>query len=291
MKTITFEIAGLILAVKGDADFFHNAMWDFECTQEGEPDVSIAFMEKRWSGAYPGKTLLRDKLLSVYETADAYIVRYNDPMWVECYVNEKISCQSYVYLTERGRGREEGNPLDREEVMYSIRDAFFFHMQKRGRMAVHSASFIYRDRVWLFSAKSGTGKSTHVSMWHENGYSIQDFNGDLAICYLENGIAMASSAPWCGTSNLYCNRTVPLGGVVFLERAGRNAVRTIPSAEGIMRLAARCLTPNWDRKLMGQNVDIAASMIPHIFCCVLECNAEPGAAVVCKEYLDHLSES
>lgn len=286
MKENKFEIAGLTVTVVGDSDYLYEPMCNFACDTEGEADILITFAKDDWNGNYPTETLVKSELIHVYETESTYIVRFNEAKWVECYICDKNIGKSVIYLTERGRTKKVEYALDREELMYAVRDSFLFHAQKAGRIAVHSASFVYREKVWLFSASSGTGKSTHVSMWHKENYPITDFNGDLAICYLEKGVALAAGSPWCGTSGLYCNQKTPLGGVLYLLRADSNSVEKLSPAEAIMRLSARCLTPNWSVELMNRNVDTAISLAPLMISGVLYCTPEGEAAQVSKTFID-----
>lgn len=282
MNKLYFEIADLILLVEADSDRIDSdlvsiELMDFRCDRVDEPDVVVRFETVPYEDRN-AKVLVDDPMLMITETYDAYVVQYKNAQTVSCYVNEKQQCITRVYLT-----KESGADT---EVKYTIRDAFFFHMQKHGRIAVHSASILYKDKVWLFSARSGVGKSTHVSRWHDAGYDFEDFNGDLAICYLDGEAVVAAGAPWCGTSEIFCNQKAPLGGVLFLERALEDRVRGMALPESMARLAARCLTPNWNRELMEANIETAGMIIPRVVTGVLECTNRMEAAHVAKQFID-----
>lgn len=286
MEIDYFKIADLVLLLRDGKDYLQDAMWDFVCTENNEPDISVTVIQGGWEKDYPEEPLINDRLLWIYETKEEYIVRYRTCANIECYVNRKFTGESMIYLKQKSETSKKPEDLERNEMMRTIRDIFFFHMLKMGRIAVHSASFIYRDGVWLFSALSGTGKSTHVSLWHENGYPVEDFNGDLAICYVEEGMAIAASAPWCGTSEVYCNKKRKLGGILFLEQAEENSAIGISVSTCMVRLAARCLTPNWNRELMTLNLNVAEEIAPLIVSGVLKCNTAPDAAVEAKGFID-----
>lgn len=285
MDAELFKIAGLVLLVKARKDYLEDALRDFAYTGTDKPDVFVTVVTEQQQDYSQGKMLIEDNLLSISETESAYFVRYHGFSFVEGYINRKYTGESVVYLHGQSC---KGVPdeIKRQEVMCTIRDTFFFHMQKKGRIAVHSASVVYRDRVWLFAAMSGTGKTTHIALWHENGYPARDFNGDLAICYIDNSDAVAAGSPWCGTSGVYCNEERKLGGIVFLEQAEENSVRNMTVGESVMRLAARCLTPNWNRELMTLNLNVAEQMAPIILSGVLNCNMNPAAAAKAKEFID-----
>lgn len=281
-----YEIAGLRLGIDAKDQYLHPELTDFlvNGNKEDAPDIEIVFQEGTYDVSN-AKKVLQAELLSVYEEEKRYIVSYNAPTWVLCYTMEKETAQSVVFLREYRKECDLAD-MEKEILMYSIRDAFFFHMQKWGRIAVHSASIIYKGKVWLFSASSGTGKSTHAALWKEAGYGIKMFNGDVAVCYEQDGKAFAAGIPWCGTSHTYVNRILPLGGILFLQRSCHNEAGKINLFEGIMRLNARCLTPNWTRELMDKNLFVAEKLIPLIKTGVLYCTPETKAAEVAKEFID-----
>ena len=244
-------------------------------------DVKISIYEEDFTPVLEGKLLLSNGDLSITEYTDFFMVNYLGECSVSCYTVSKVSKKASIFIRKESEkasekvlksemnneiyeskeskianmSRDEGNLMT--ELMYAVRDAFFFYLQQMGRVVVHSASFLYKDKAWLFSASSGTGKSTHVNLWKNAGYEIQDLNGDLAACYVdESGRVMAAGLPWCGTSGIYTNRIVPLGGIFFLKRSPFNKVETMSDVEGILHMIARLTTPNWNKEQAAQNANI-----------------------------------
>ncbi len=279
-----FKIAGLLLRIDAQEHYIHKELFDFEWNREleHEPDAFISFSKEIIPFAYPEKSILKAELLTVYETSERYIVQYNHDVAVECYTLEKNGNKTVIYMKDQ----PILSPEDEEIIMYSIRDSFFYFMQKKGRIAIHSASIIYNGKVWLFSASSGTGKSTHVNLWEEKGITFEMFNGDVAVCFVENGIAYAAGLPWCGTSGIYCNRIEPLGGIMFLQRYCHNEATKLNSFEGILRMGARCLTPNWNKELVNMNFQITEEIAPKIKLGVLHCTPELEAVEVARTFID-----
>ena len=219
--------------------------------------------------------------MSVYENENTYILRYVLPNNVIACELAKKSFRAVIYLSEED--------ADASDIRFSIRDAFFFYLQKLGRIVVHSASIVYRDRVWLFSAPAGTGKSTHVALWHEKDYPITDFNGDLTLCYFDrNGKPVAASTPWCGTSGIYCNRELALGGVIFLRRGNVNQIKKLGVFEGALRIAARCISPVWVSEQAALNLHVAERLAQEIPLAELRCRPEAEAAEIAKMFIDNI---
>lgn len=173
----------------------------------------------------------------------------------------------------------------KEDIFFAIRDVFFLFALREGRVPVHSSSVIYNDKAYLFSAPSGTGKTTHTNFWVEK-YGVEILNGDVAMLALEDGEMMAYGLPWCGTSGKYTNKRVPLGGVIFLYRSETNRIRQMSSLEGITSLLARTLSTSFERTDVEQNLNTISNFAPYINFLRLDCTNSPEAAEVVKQYID-----
>ena len=77
--------------------------------------------------------------------------------------------------------------------------------------------------AYLFSANSGTGKSTHTGLWLEHfkdkAYIIND---DKPVLKKENDSWYVYGTPWSGKYDINANKKELLGGIVFLERSKTN---------------------------------------------------------------------
>ncbi len=87
----------------------------------------------------------------------------------------------------------------------------------------------------IFTAPSGTGKSTQARLWQEHkGANV--INGDKAGILLQDKRAIACGVPFCGTSGICKNRSVPLKAIVLLSQAKQNTVCEINGAAAIAPL-------------------------------------------------------
>lgn len=273
-------------------------LWNKE--DEWNADIRIGSCQinkQEYTNLEKGSLVLSSHFLKIYESDMYYSVFYEKPELLYGYRVYKEEAETILYMME-----DDGNyydtahilleknptrfPSGPELLLYSIRDAFFFHAQKFGRLAIHSASIVYLDRVWLFSAPSGTGKSTHVGLWHEMGYPIDDFNGDVCMCYEKEGKVKAAGLPWCGTSGIYKNKVKSLGGILFLKRGEQDLIQDMSSFEAAIHVNARSVSPNWTRELVSCNLSIVESLVPKIYCGILCCTKETSAAICVKEKID-----
>ena len=103
------------------------------------------------------------------------------------------------------------------------------------RALIFHASYIdYNGHGILFTAPSGTGKSTQAELWKKyRGAKI--LNGDKAGISLKQR-AMAHGVPFSGTSGICENVSLPLKAIVVLSQASENTVKRLPPSEAVASL-------------------------------------------------------
>ena len=104
---------------------------------------------------------------------------------------------------------------------------------------------------YLFTARSGTGKSTHTRLWKELfGERAVMINDDKPlICVSENGI-MVYGTPWNGKHRLSTNTSVPLKALCILERSEENHIEEITAKQAYNMLVQQVHKPNSGVKLI-----------------------------------------
>lgn len=174
-----------------------------------------------------------------------------------------------------------------EQVFHALRFAFLLLAQKHHLYALHSASFLYKEKAWLFSGPSGTGKSTHTNLWHDL-YEVPLLNGDLNVVGIENGQPMVYGLPWCGTSEICTAQNYPLGGIVFLQQAPENKVITPPESDQAFMLMQRLISPVWDAEMLQTQAKFCESITKLAPILSLHCTKENEAAETMKQAIDQL---
>lgn len=107
----------------------------------------------------------------------------------------------------------------------AIQRAFAEHLFNKDTLLLHGSAIAVDGRAYLFTAKSGTGKSTHTRLWRELlGQRAVMINDDKPFITLHGGTATVHGAPWSGKHGLDANISLPLRGICLLERSKENAV-------------------------------------------------------------------
>ncbi|MBE6576779.1 MAG: hypothetical protein E7653_01410 [Ruminococcaceae bacterium] len=145
---------------------------------------------------------------------------------------------------------------------------------------LHSAVIEYEGKGYAFSAKSGTGKSTHIGLWKKVfGDGVRVVNGDKPIIRCVDGVLYAYGTPWCGKECWQNNIKAPLHALCFLERAETNAIRRIDAGDALLRIFHQILTPE-DMQTVDAMTPLLEKTLLEVPCYLLECRPDEQAAQV-----------
>lgn len=147
----------------------------------------------------------------------------------------------------------------------------------------HSSVISYEERAYMFLGKSGTGKSTHSSLWlkHIEGTALVNDDNPV-VRRMPDGFYVFGS-PWSGKTPCYRNVRYRLGGLVQLSQAPYNAIRRLRPLEAYAALMPSISGKRWDRQVaegLHQTEDLLVTEVPVWH---LECLPDEAAARVCKE--------
>lgn len=113
---------------------------------------------------------------------------------------------------------------------------------------LHGAAIAVNDLGYMFVAKSGTGKTTHIQKWLKKVPDAYIVNGDKPFIISGNCVKVCGS-PWCGKERLGCNEIVPLKSVIFMERSESNYIRQISFSEAFPLLLGQVHRPKEAEKI------------------------------------------
>jgi len=107
---------------------------------------------------------------------------------------------------------------------------------------LHASAVEYQGKAYLFSAPSGTGKSTHTRLWQQCfGEAARIFNDDKPSLRRLEDAWYAYGTPWCGKDHININLKVPLAGVCFLKQGPENCIRRLNSQEAINKILSQTI--------------------------------------------------
>ena len=154
---------------------------------------------------------------------------------------------------------------------------------KYDAILIHSAAISVDNEAYLFTANSGTGKTTHMNLWLDKfGDRAFIINGDKPIVRKTDEGIFVFGTPWCGKEGFNKNIRVKLKSICILGRADENKIRKTDKKDALTFLISQTSKPNEVENidLMFKNLE---NIIENIPVYRLGCNMEKEACEVAYE--------
>ena len=188
-----------------------------------------------------------------------------------------------IIVQSRWKALQEQQPhLSDEDCEYlSTGSSFYRQLLNFDGMMLHASAVVLDGRAYLFSAPSGTGKSTHTQLWlKEFGDRAYILNDDKPALRREEGEWYAYGTPWSGKYDISRNERVPLAGICYLQRAETNAIRPMAGLNAVQRLLEQTVRPA-EPQLSGKLLMILDQLLREVPVWEMDCNnMDPKAAQI-----------
>lgn len=153
-------------------------------------------------------------------------------------------------------------------------------------MYLHGGALLYKGKVWLFVAPSGTGKSTHLALWKRLlGEQAVILNGDKPLLRLIDGRFYVYGTPWKGKEGWGVDGNGPLAGIYILKRAEENRVEPMAELEILNMLLSQTARPE-DREGMHKLLDLIGGLMEQVPINALYCNTHISAAQTVLRHME-----
>lgn len=149
---------------------------------------------------------------------------------------------------------------------------------------LHASYVIWKGKAILFTAPKQTGKSTQANLW-EQFRGAKVVNGDRALIRKTEEGWMVYGSPYCGTSKICENISSPLGAIVILSQAKRNAAYVEKPLEAYKALLDGMTFRIWDAKEVSAVADMIKELILNIPIIRLECLPNEEAVKTLEDML------
>lgn len=158
-----------------------------------------------------------------------------------------------------------------------------FSIQNKG-FILHSSYIIHNGKAILFTAPSGTGKSTQADLW-EKYRGAEIINGDRSIVRcLEEGI-FACGLPFSGSSQICKNVTVPLGAIVYLGQAPQNELERLSGSKAFRTIWEGVSVNTWDAEDVATCMDLVKKVVEEIPIYRFDCLPDESAVKFLEQTL------
>ena len=153
-----------------------------------------------------------------------------------------------------------------------------------GAINLHSSFIRWQGGAILFTAPSGTGKSTQANLW-ETCTDAEQINGDRSIIRCMDGVWTAFGFPFAGSSGIFRNEAVPIRAVVVLRQAPENTISRLRPGEAFRLLYSESAIQRWHASEHSAIVDQLVQLCRTIPVYMLHCTPDERAVRLLQDTL------
>ena len=148
---------------------------------------------------------------------------------------------------------------------------------------MHCSAIAYKNNGILFTAPSGTGKSTHSALWKKHfGTDVEVVNDDKPLLRAQNGEIFVCGTPWDGKHHRSTNKMVPVKAIVVLKQGSSNEIRRANKQEALYHLLNQTIRPD-NPEQMNAVLNMVEKIIKTIPVYHLSCNISDEAVTTVYE--------
>ena len=225
----------------------------------------------------------------IIKLADVYFEIHNLHSYIEEYCKDYLVQEAKnpisIQINQKDIDFERNKSLATDEYLetLAVYRKIVDELLAFDTLLFHGSVVSVDGRGYLFTAKSGTGKSTHTRLWREYfGSRAVMINDDKPLLRITKDGVRVYGSPWDGKHRLNTNTSVPLHSICILSRDKVNHIELVSKRE-----VYPLIVQQTNRSLIPTNMPITLRLIDellkHIPIYKLGCNQEIEAAKVAYE--------
>ena len=129
--------------------------------------------------------------------------------------------------------------MERLALLRKVSERLVYH----GVLLFHGCAVAVGGKAYLFTAKAGTGKTTHGRLWAEHIPGCHILTGDKPFLLFRDGKVFVCGTPWRGKERYGTNEVLPLAGICILERDSENHIERVSFDDAFPVLMKQCNIP------------------------------------------------
>ena len=202
----------------------------------------------------------------------------------DCDFSVEVDPSDLEYEREKSRGELTPEELSRMKDNHYELTAVYRKIAERmvdyNILLFHGSCISIDGKAVIFTAKSGTGKSTHVRFWRERfGDRCLVINDDKPLIEVTEDGVTVHGTPWNGKHRISANTSAPLRAICILERAKENSVMR----QSLLFAFPEIFSQTYrfaDTEKMRKTMQLLETVMNRVDIFRLGCNLDPSAADV-----------
>lgn len=215
--------------------------------------------------------------LQLYEINDLYVVNLQVRPDGESYrmICDLNFTEAYAYI---GRPDQLSGEALNAFLMMLFAQSCVLHRT----FLIHASVVAEKRKGYAFLGQSGTGKSTHSSLWLRHIGGTELLNDDNpAVGIGANGRVYVYGTPWSGKTPCYKNKRVELAALVRLQQAPVNHFSWKTGVDALITLFPSCSSMRWNNRLFIALADLLEEVVLKVPVGYLRCLPDEAAARLC----------
>lgn len=152
-------------------------------------------------------------------------------------------------------------------------------LRKYNGFFFHSSSLMLDGEGYVFTAPSGTGKSTHTAMWRKHfGSKVTMINDDKPLIRQIEKDFFIYGTPWMGKSNIGNNIKAPVKAVFVLKRGDQNSAKRVSIRKVFKEIFEATVVPT-DKAMMSNLLALLDEFFSKVPIYLLHCNISDDAVL------------
>lgn len=198
-------------------------------------------------------------------------------------------CTAYLPTNEN---TAKDLPAQRATIGFGLNNflmmLYAFNAARHHTLLMHASVIASGNKGYLFLGKSGTGKSTHTSLWLKHIPRCHLLNDDNPIVHVDIPSKQVTvyGSPWSGKTPCYRNESMPVGAFVRLEQAPQNEIKQEGTVRAFAALLPSCSCLKQDKEIYGEIVSTVTALASHAPTFHLKCLPDQEAAELCQKTVE-----
>lgn len=281
-----YNIADVVIRIVSPFPFFAHNGAEFVCGKTS-PDYVFTFRQTNdLPGLMDGSQKIAE-LLWAHEYRKEDGTEYRAFLWKDVYYSALSFCgetEGICYYASEGILAEQARN-GFELLMYLCLEKILL---KHGALILHSSHIRYEDAGIVFSAPSGTGKSTQAELWRRYA-GARIMNGDRSVLRKNKDQWYVYGCPMCGTSDIHHSGKEPLKCIVMLSQGIENIPEKLSPLRAFQRMYPEVTISTWNVKNVDTSIALLNDLIRSVPVWHYSCTKEEAAVRVLKDALEHSS--
>lgn len=144
-------------------------------------------------------------------------------------------------------------------------------------LILHSSFINWQNNGILFSAPSGTGKSTQADLW--NRYeNTEIINGDRAGVRNVDGVWSAYGLPVAGSSGIYKNKKAQISHIIVLRQGKENKLTRLSPRDAFIKIYSETTVHTWDAEFQSNILNMISDLVQNVPVYLYECLPDESAS-------------